>query len=126
MGIEFSAVSRKTPTAVAKASDTTREGYLDALEFFRDPENEGLDLSHDFESVKARDEFVIYARAQSETDGMKLRCVVNEKGAARLVFRMYSETEYLRRQEERKAKADDLAKRKAAGEVIKRGRKAAK
>lgn len=123
MELSFTPVSRKTSTAVKAPEPSIEQGYKEALEYFSDEENETFDLDVSFPSPKERNAFVTYARAQSEVDGYKFRAVVNEKDSIRLVFRMEELTKYNQRKAQRAAATAEREARRAAGEVIKPGRK---
>lgn len=125
MELNFTPVSRKTSSAVKAPDPSIANGYAESLEYFSDEVNETFDLDVSFPTVKDRNAFVTYARAQSEVDGYKFRAVVNEKDSVRLVFRMESLAKYNERKAAREAAAADRETRRANGEVIKPGRKAA-
>ena len=125
MELNFTPVSRKTSSAVKAPEPGIEKGYRESLEYFSDEVNETFDLDVSFPSVKDRNAFVTYARAQAEVDGYKFRAVVNEKDSTRLVFRMESLAKYEERKAAREAATADREARRAAGEVIKPGRKAA-
>lgn len=124
MELSFTPVSRKTSSAVKAPEPGIEKGYGEVLEYFSDEANQSFDLDTTFPTEKARNAFLAYARAQAEVDGYKLRAVVNEKGSARLVFRMESLEKYNERKAHREAATADREARRAAGEVIKPGRKA--
>lgn len=124
MELSFTPVNRGKGTSVPKNVDPGfQKGYLEALEYFRGEGNDAFDLDVAFPSVDDRDAFVKYARACAEQDNMKFRAIYNEKGTARLVFRMETLAQFEARKAEREKAAADREARRAAGEVIKPGRR---
>jgi len=131
-----------TPAPVAKAtggssnvsvSDTVKQEVQEAWDWFN--ANPGAHLyTEPFADDTARKAWERQAKAHAATLGLRFRVVrddaqaeLNEK-TGKPVVRFHIETEeaWQARQDEKAAKAADLAARKAAGEVIKPGRKAGK
>lgn len=127
MELSFKTVPRGNSVAVApkNVDPAFQNGYMEALRYFRD-EAGAQDLDVTFPSVDDRDQFVKYARACAVQDNMKFRAIYGEKGVARLVFRMETLASFEARKAEREKAAADREARRAAGEVIKPGRRASK
>lgn len=130
---------RFDPAPVAKSGATSNVGVTEqvktdvqeAWDWF--VANPGAHLyTEEFADEAAQKSWERQARAHAESLGFRFRVVrddalksqVEATGKPRIRFHIESQEQYDARQAEKVAREADLAKRKAAGEVIKRGRKA--
>lgn len=123
MALAFQAVKRANSKVAGGVTEEFRAEFDEAWEFFKN--TEGEDLTVDFPTVAERDKWVRTARAHADASGLRFRAVSAEKDSGRLVFRIETQEQYESRKAEREAYQADLAERRARGEVIKPGRKAA-
>lgn len=126
MALNFTPVAKPGAAGSAPRATLTPEflqEITEAWEFCKS--NPNHDLSTNFPTEALRDSWVKMARSYAPDNGLRYRSVSQEKGVSALTFRLMTQEEYDKLKAEREAYNKDLAERKAKGEVIKRGRKAA-